>query len=93
MPLKITIPKIKYKTPDRRLMSMIFLSLSFFPMAPAPKTFPISARIFMATQVENIIMRSSKEYTDAKDAAIITQKEITAGFSVFIKKPEVNIAK
>lgn len=93
MPLKITIPKIKYKTPDKRLMSIMFLSLSFFPIAPAPKTFPISASIFIPTQVKNIIMRSSKEYTEAKDAAIITQKEITVGFSVFIKKPEVNMAK
>ena len=89
----MTPPKLRYKIPEPRLISNIFLSLSLWPIAPAPITLAISARIFIAMQVLNMIIRLFIEYTEPSDAAINTQKEITPGFKVLIIKPEVNMAR
>ena len=86
-------PKARYKNPDIRLMRKIFLSLNFFPIEPAPKTLPTSASILTPRQVVKITIRWLNEYSDAKETAIATQKAITAGLSVLIKKPDEKIAK
>ena len=93
MPDKIDVPKIRYNKPDILLISRIFLSLSFFPITPAPNTLAVSANTFMPTQVEKMISLSPNVCIDASDAAVITQNEITAGFSVLMIKPELKMAK
>ena len=93
MPIKIAMPNSRYKIPDTRLISIITRSLNFFPIYPAPITFPISASIFNPRQVEKMMIRSYKEYTDASEAAIMTQKEMIAGFKVLMIKPELRMAR
>ena len=93
MPDKITDPNARYKKPDIRLISKMFLSLNFLPKLPAPKTLPISASIFTARQVTKIMIRWLKSYSAESETAIATQNAITAGFKVLIKKPEVKMAK
>ena len=84
---------MRYNKPEKRLMRRIFLSLNFLPNLPAPITLPTSASIFTPRQVVKIIIRWFNEYTEASDAAISTQNEITAGLSVLIINPDEKIAK
>ena len=86
-------PNARYKKPDIRLMRKIFLSLNFFPIDPAPKTLPTSASILTPRQVVKITMRWLNEYSDANETAMATQKAITSGLRVLIKKHDEKMAK
>jgi hypothetical protein len=47
----------------------------------------------MPRHVEKMTTWWLKEYTEESEAAIITQKEITPGFNVFTRKPELKMVK
>ena len=81
------MPNINKSNPEILLISTIFLCVSFLLNLPANNTFPTSAAKLTKMQVEKITIRSLTELAMARVVAVVSQKAITAGLSVLIKKP------
>ena len=67
----------------------MFLWVSLLLSFSASKTFPTSAPKLTKIQVEKIIIRSLGELEMASVVAVVSQKAITAGLRIFMKKPAI----
>ena len=74
--------------PDILLISRICLGVRLFRIFPASITLAISASILMIRQTEKMMIRSRSPCNAEKAVALISQKKITFGLRVLIRKPD-----